>query len=289
MPELGTAQRGAAVAGSPAAPVEIELVHTEQDARAAVGVLAEVWPRADGKEPLPPELAWVFAHSGNYVAVARLDGVPVGAAIGFRGADHAGPLLHSHITGVLPRCQGAHVGYALKQHQRRWALGNGLDRVTWTFDPLVARNAYFNVMKLGARITSYFIDFYGPMDDGINVGDETDRCLAEWNLEGAAAVAAAAGESLALDVDTLAADGEHVVLHPDANGEPVERPAGGDVRLVRLPPDVVSLRHHEPALARAWRLALRAALVDAFGAGLAVVGVTRDATYLLSRPDRRFA
>src|ERR1044072_538946 len=119
--------------------VTLDLVHSEQDARAAVGVLAKVWSRVGGKEPLPPELAWVFAHSGHYVAIARQEGRPVGAAIGFRGEDGQGPLLHSHITGVLPNLQGLGVGYRLKQHQREWALANRLDRGTRTFDPLVAR------------------------------------------------------------------------------------------------------------------------------------------------------
>ena len=111
MTQTDASERGA---GATAADVTLELVHSEHDARAAVGVLAEVWPRAGGKEPLPPELAWVFAHSGNYVALARQGDRAVGAAIGFRGEDENGVLLHSHITGVVPDCQSHGVGYLLK-------------------------------------------------------------------------------------------------------------------------------------------------------------------------------
>ena len=102
-------------AATPASAGEltISLVDSEPEARAAVQALAQIWPRRDGKEPLPPELAWVFAHSGNYVAIANIAGEAVGAAIGFRGEDGDGLLLHSHIAGVLPKWQGSSVGYAL--------------------------------------------------------------------------------------------------------------------------------------------------------------------------------
>ena len=262
----------------------LELVHSERDARAAVNVLAQVWPRVDGKEPLPPELAWVFAHSGNYVAIARRGDQPVGAAIGFRGEDESGTLLHSHIAGVLPDRQSLGVGYQLKQHQRDWARSHGIDRVTWTFDPLVTRNAYFNVVKLGARLTTYYVDFYGPMDDAINNGDETDRCLVTWRLDSPAAHAAAAGMFAAADVDGIRAVGAVTVLAPDTAGAPAVTSASGDLRLLQLPDDIVAVRHRDADLARAWRLALREVLVAAFADGLEVVGVDRDGWYVLGRP-----
>ncbi len=264
-------------------PVSIDLVHTEAEARDAVRALASVWSREDGKEPLPPELAWVFAHSGNYVAVARAEGSVVGAAIGFRGHDEHGAMLHSHIAGVVPSKQGASVGYALKQHQRSWSLEQGLDRITWTFDPLVARNAYFNVVKLGARLTRYYVDFYGPMDDGINTGDETDRCLVTWRLLDAPACAAAAGEFAAADLAGFRSAGATEIVRRGADDEPVRGPGGGDIRLVQVPDDVVALRRDRPELARAWRLALREALTTAFADGLEVVGVTRDSWYVVGR------
>jgi len=266
--------------GDPA--VTIDLARSEQDARAAVAVLAHVWSRADGGEPLPPELAWAFAHSGNYVALARRDGRVVGAAIGFRGDDGQAPLLHSHITGVLPGWQGHGVGYQLKQHQRAWAIAHGLDRVTWTFDPLVARNCYFNVVKLGAALTHYYVDFYGPMDDGINTGDETDRCLVTWRTASARAAEAAAGVFTATDLHAARAGGAVDVLRRDAAGGPqVQLDGAADVRLVQVPTDVIELRRRDPELAREWRLALREVLVAAFADGLEVVGVTHDGWYVV--------
>jgi predicted GNAT superfamily acetyltransferase len=265
------------------ARVTVELVHSERDARAAVDALALTWPRADGVAPLPPELAWVFAHSGNYVAVARDAGEVVGAAIGFRGYDDAGPLLHSHIAGVVPGRQGGGIGYLLKQHQRRWALAEGLDRVTWTFDPLVARNAYFNVVKLGAQLTHYYVDFYGPMDDGINTGDETDRCLVTWRLDAPRAQTAAGGVFAPADEAAWREAGAVDVLCADAGGSPMVTAADAERRLISVPPDAVALRQRDPELARKWRLALREVLVAAFADGLEVVGVSRSSCYAVAR------
>jgi predicted GNAT superfamily acetyltransferase len=270
-------------APAPAAPdFAVELVHTEADARAAVAALAQVWPRADGAEPLPPELAWVFAHSGNYVSVARTGGTVIGAAIGFHGVDEDGAHLHSHIAGVLPEWQGSNVGYALKQHQRRWAQQAGLDRITWTFDPLVARNAYFNVVKLGARLTRYYVDFYGPMTDGINSGDETDRCLVTWRLSDVAAQAAAEGRSTPADIDAARASGAGDLLVVGADGAPVRTTFDGALRLVQVPTDIVELRRTDPLRAQSWRVAMRDVLVAAFADGFEVVGASRDSWYVLA-------
>ena len=90
--------------------------------------------------------------------------------------------MHSHITGVLPDHQSHGLGRVLKQHQREWALARDVGHITWTFDPLVARNAHFNLRVLGTRVTEYLVNHYGPMDDGVNRGDETDRIMVSWAL-----------------------------------------------------------------------------------------------------------
>ena len=79
------------------------------------------------------------------------------------------------------RCAG--VGFELKQHQRRWCLERGVKTIEWTTDPLVRRNAYFNLTKLGARASDYLVNFYGAMTDGLNAGEESDRLLISWELE----------------------------------------------------------------------------------------------------------
>jgi predicted GNAT superfamily acetyltransferase len=264
--------------------VDFEFVRTEPQARAAVGVLAAVWLRGTD-EPVKPELALAFAHSGNYVVVVRKQGEVVGAAIGFRGADVDGPHLHSHIAGILPQYRGSGLGYALKQHQRSWALQQGLERVVWTFDPLVGRNTYFNVVKLGAALTTYYVNFYGAMRDGINSGDETDRCLATWRLSSSGVVSAAAGCFSPADLGQARADGAVEALCRRSDGGPELAATDAAIRLIQTPKDIVGLRQTDPALAHAWRVAMRQALTAAFADGLEVVGVTRDLWYVLAAAD----
>ena len=267
------------------AGVEVELIAGEAAAREAVDVLSRVWPHPDGGWPLNPELAWALAHSGNYVALARTPDGPVAAAVAFLGRDADGAHLHSHMVGVVAAHQGANIGFALKQHQRAWALGQGLDRITWTFDPLVVRNGYFNVMKLGARLTRYYVDFYGELGDDVNAGDETDRCLVTWWLTDDRVLRASAGEVPACDRGALVASGAAEVLGAGADGAPRVSPdETARVRLVHVPADAVGVRRADPGLSREWRHALRRVLTDAFSAGMQVTAVSRDGGYVLARP-----
>ena len=258
--------------------VAVSLASSQAETRQAVEVLAQIWS-ADSIQPLTPELTWALLHAGNYVALARCDGTVVGAAVAFRGYDEDGTHLHSHIAGVLPAYQGSSIGFALKQHQRQWALGQGIGRITWTFDPLVARNAYFNVVKLGATIAKYYENFYGPLDDDINVGDESDRCLASWQLDqprGAAMTTAAElRRQGAVDVLTVG----------DAGGPRVASShQAASLALAQLPTDIVTLRLTAPSLARDWRLALRSLLGPALRGGAEVSTVTRDGFLVVARP-----
>ena len=157
----------------------------------AAALLGEIWGVPD-KPPMNAELLRALAKADSYVAGAYDGATMVGVCVGFHAAP-AARAMHSHIAGVTPAMAGRHVGFALKLHQRAWCLDRGISLLEWTFDPLVARNAYFNLGKLGARVAEYLPDFYGAMGDGINRFDQTDRILVHWSLEDAAVVDACAG------------------------------------------------------------------------------------------------
>jgi predicted GNAT superfamily acetyltransferase len=201
----------------------------------------------------------------------------IAVAVGFFGVD----ALHSHVTGVDRAIGIPGVGFALKQHQRAWALERAITRICWTFVPLVARNAYFNLHKLGARATEYLTDFYAGLPDGVNRGDPTDRLYIVWDLESPAAVSAAAGHPVDLDA---AMSANAVTLVDRAEHGPVvsgERPTDGRAVRVAVPQDVEALRGRDPAAAARWRYAVRAAVRDALAAGYRVAGISRDDYYLL--------
>jgi predicted GNAT superfamily acetyltransferase len=266
------------------AGVKLAELHGIGELTEAAELFIEVWRTGRAEAPCTPALLRALAHSGNYVAGARRAGRLVGASVGFLYPAGDGAGLHSHITGVTDRDQAHGIGFALKQHQRAWALARGLEVVSWTFDPLVRRNAHLNLVKLGAEIVEYLPNFYGRMPDAINAGDETDRCLVSWWLAGERAVAASAAPAADPDVDALRRAGTPVVLDQDSAGRPVlggPAPPGATAMLVRVPDDIVAIRATDPVLARRWRAALRATMGEALGRGLAATGITRSGWYVL--------
>lgn len=223
----------------------------------------DIWHPAPHNPPVTIELMIGFAHTGNYVAGAYdEEGTLVGASVGFRAA---GRTLHSHVTGAVI---GRGIGRALKSHQREWCLKQGLDRITWTFDPLVRRNARFNLVKLGAMPEEYLENFYGKMADAINEGDASDRLLAVWRLTDTAEP----GEPPAAEA-----------LLSDEGGRPATKEVRGGTVLVGTPADVERLRREDPAAAAAWRLAVRDTLGRLIKAGWRVVGFTERGEYVIKQ------
>ena len=227
---------------------------------------------------ISPATLRAFEHTGNYVAGAFVEERLVGASVGFFAVNRS---LHSHITGIAPEHQGHGVGYALKQHQRAWALDRGVDTITWTFDPLVRRNAFFNLHKLGACLTAYLPDFYGAMTDGINAGDLSDRLSVCWQLTSPEAVAAAGGQVPEVDLAALRGAGRHVRLDRLDGERPEPRQPAEPPWLVAVPEDIERLRRTDAGLAKAWRLGVRAALLDGVAHDLRITAMSRDGWYVM--------
>lgn len=241
------------------ASLEIRTLDRADEMSAVVTMFQQVWGSVT---PLVGvEVLRAIAHSGGYVAGAFEHGNIVGASFGFLARHDGRPALHSHVTGILPGVQHSGVGRAMKNHQRAWAADQGLDWVTWTFDPLVRRNAWFNIEVLRARVAEYLVDFYGPMTDAVNRQDETDRLLMAW--------------SVADD----ASDRSHGDAGDTGGGTGGTSDSGGTIVEVDTPEDIVRLRRTDPNEAMAWRHRVRTELGDRLAAGATVVGFTRDGAY----------
>ncbi|TMC74087.1 MAG: GNAT family N-acetyltransferase [Chloroflexi bacterium] len=254
-----------------------------EDLRDLESLFTGIWERSE-EPPVNTDILRAMAHSGNYVAGAHVGGRLVGGLVGWLGVRPAQDLhLHSHILGVVPDSPVRGLGFELKQHQRRWCLDRGVKVAEWTTDPLVRRNAYFNLHKLGAEAREYLVNFYGAMSDGLNAGEESDRLLISWQLDSALAEAAAAGSASEPDVKELVAGGAVAVLSVGSAGDAVVRSSSARVLICQVPEDIVTLRRSDPAAARSWRVALRQALGDAFDAGYRVSGATRAGWYVLER------
>jgi predicted GNAT superfamily acetyltransferase len=227
--------------------LEIRELTDLADLHALADLFTAIW---GAPEPLVNgDLLRAMSKAGSYVGGAFVDGRLVGGCIGFHEAPET-RTLHSHIAGVLPAYVGRSIGLALKLHQRDWALARGISTIEWTYDQLVARNAHFNIVKLGARPVEYLTNFYGPMDDAINGVDESDRILIRWQL------------------DRVAPPGEE----------------SEETVWVATPTDIESLRMTDALAAARWRKQLRDELAPLMETGWQVVGFDRANGYLLAPP-----
>lgn len=231
--------------------LEIRLLETSDEMSTAVVVFQQVWGSVT--PIVGSELLRAIAHSGGYVAGAFDAGNMIGASFGFLGRHGDDGALHSHVTGILPGVQHSGVGRAMKNHQRGWAAAHDIPWITWTFDPLVRRNAWFNIGVLGCDVAEYLPNFYGTMHDSINGADDSDRLVVAWATADA-------------ETDT---------------GRTGDRPGAANTIEIPTPDDIIVLRRTDPAAALDWRMRVRAELGDRMTAGATVIGFTRDGCYVL--------
>jgi predicted GNAT superfamily acetyltransferase len=286
-PARGTvdAANDAAGAAATAAGVQIRELSEMADLQRFCALVDEIWHPKLGNEPVTAEFLRALAHSGNYVAAAFLGDELVGASVGFF-ASPAERAMHSHLAGVSTRLLGKHVGFALKLHQRAWALSRGVTVTTWTFDPLVCRNAYFNIAKLAARPAEYLPDFYGAMDDEINSGDDSDRLLVSWPLASDSVARASQGISTGVDAGELRTAGAVIALDCDPSGFPAiiqNDYATAPVVLVGVPSDIEATRRDNQEAAHQWRRVMRQVLGGLLADGGRVTGFDRSGWYVVQR------
>ena len=271
----------AADAAAVAAGVAVREVSDLLDLEEVVALFATIWGR-EANPPMTVELLRAFTKSGNYVGGAFENGRLVGACVGFFHAP-AEDALHSHIAGVHPGLNRRHVGFALKLHQRAWALLRGVSEIAWTFDPLVSRNAYFNLVKLGAQPAEYLRNFYGTMLDTINGDDDSDRLLVRWQLRSPGVVAACGGQYTPARLADELASGATVGLGISGEWAPVLGDLGGATVLVAVPRDIGDLRSADPALAARWRVSVREALSALLAEGGQIDGFDPAGWYVIRR------
>lgn len=208
------------------------------------------WSMDAGTE-ITPNLLQAMVHSGSYLSGAFIDNKIVGAAFAFP-ATNSGLHLHSHMTAVLPEFRDKGVGYALKIDQWKWAKKKNYSHLSWTFDPLVRRNAKLNIAKLGVDISAYHPNFYGDMPDALNAGDESDRLMVSWRT----------------DIDA-----------PKAR-ELITKPETGDI-LIEIPQDIVAIRSKNQSESMKWRRQVREQFLAAFEKNGKVIGFSANNEYVV--------
>src|SRR6266516_301995 len=225
-------------------PVDIRLVSTHDEFAACEAMSRDIWGAAE-RNVVPRELLLTIQHNGGLVHGAFLS---TGRLVGFCFA------FLCRRDGQLRLCS----------HQL------GVELVTWTFDPLEARNAYINLHRLGCIARVYDRDHYGVMEDELNRGLPSDRFEAEWWLR---------------RTRPLAAGDPVVMLRVGADGAPVREHldvSRGTTVLIGVPPDFQAVKRASLELALRWRMESRVAFEAALTAGLMAVDFRRDGTYVMA-------
>jgi predicted GNAT superfamily acetyltransferase len=256
-----------------ASGVVLRPLSTVEDLQGVGGVIDAVW----GPDAMPPALLRAFQHAGGVLVGAFAGREQVGFVLGFLGWED-GLHLHSHMLAVLPDRRLRGVGRALKLAQRASCLDRGIAQVRWTYDPLLAGNARFNLNLLGVVATAFLRDFYGAMPDRLNRGERSDRFEVRWDLASDRARHALEGD--------VSLEGGDLPSILDARGEPalpepvlLQSPIGAGCT-VSIPKDHLSLRSRDPALSARWRDAAAAAFDRCFAANLVATRVDPEGRYV---------
>lgn len=236
-----------------------------------------IWSESPADIVYAPMLTSI-ARNGGLVLGAFAEDRLVGFALAFLGMDTNQPdrpamanlKLCSKRLGILAAYRNHNIGYQLKLAQRDFAQKRSIRLITWTYDPLLSRNAYFNLRKLGCLVSRYHRDYYGTESPSLTILGSSDRLQADWwitsrrvaeRLEGSRGVLTLAqylgAETSILNPTTVTSEGFPVPA------EQIKQP-DGLFALVEIPTDYLRLAQTNLALARSWRTHSR----EVFGAVL---------------------
>jgi predicted GNAT superfamily acetyltransferase len=267
------------------APV-IRVLESPEDMTAVEALQRAVWPGSE-TDVVPAHMLITAVHNGGLLVGAFADDQLIGFVFGFPGIeftpDGPRPKHCSHMMGILPNQRDSGIGFALKRAQWQMVRHQGLDHITWTYDPLLSRNAYLNIAKLGAVCNTYRRSEYGDMRDGLNAGLPSDRFLVDWWINTRRVdrrLSKRARRPLKLD-DFSKAELQPLYslqLRADQLPQPPEHfsPLNGNLTLAEIPSNFSTLKAVDFSLARDWRFFSREVFETAFAEGYIVTDFIYD-------------
>ena len=237
-------------------PILIRELLTISDQNIGLDLFDTIWPLPGGGREIPQNLMQALVHNGAYCVGAFRGDEILGATFGFIGIT-GGTHLHSHMSAVDPESRDLGVGALMKRHQYTWAFERNIPFISWTFDPLVRKNAGFNISKLGVEVSAYYPDFYGSMPDLVNAGDASDRIMVKW----------------------------HVSSDTPPSSNALSHLPNGAISIA-ISEDIVMLRATSVDEAMVERLRVRAEFLEAFKNGYKVIGFSNTDGYILSKETK---
>ncbi len=276
--------------------IEIRPIQTHDEYLAVEQIQREAWRKRD--IIIVPDHLLITVQKNGGLVLGAFEVLPeegrerlIGFVFGFVGRLPDGKVKHcSHMAGVLPAYQSQNVGYRLKLAQREHVLAQGMDLITWTFDPLESRNAYLNFHKLGATCGTYLRDLYGSMRDGLNAGLLSDRFQVDWHIVSDHVTSRLRCDWVGPSLSALQDDGVPILnrLLPGDPPHPPQTvlPLEGDRLLIPIPAHFQAIKSADLGLAHAWREHTRALFEPAFAEGYTVVDLlfeNEQSCYLLEK------
>ena len=252
----------------------IRLIETPEEMVLVEELQRLVWPDSE-TDVVPLHMLITAVHNGGLVLGAFQKEEMIGFVFGFPGLDGTPdgprPKHCSHMMGIHPDHRDKGMGFALKRAQWQMVRHQGLDHITWTYDPLLSRNAYLNIAKLGAVCSTYRCSEYGDMRDGLNAGLPSDRFQLDWWINTQRVLSRLGKRPRpALKLMHTRRAGLHPFypLHTNSRGwvHPPEEVPPFDDRLLmaEIPADFPALKSADFALARDWRFFTRELFETAF-------------------------
>lgn len=269
--------------------LNIHLIETPEEMKLIEDLQRTIWPDSE-TDIVPMHMLITAVHNGGLVLGAFVEEKLIGFLFGFPGLegtpDGPRPKHCSHMMGILPDHRDGGAGFALKRAQWQMVRHQGLDHITWTYDPLLSRNAHLNIAKLGAVCTTYRRAEYCEMRDGLNAGLPSDRFQVDWWINTRRVerrLSKRARRPLKLENFSKADLQPLYSLHSQAEGwsRPPEHfsPLDGKLALAEIPSDFGPLKEADFALARDWRFFTRELFETAFHSGYIVTDFVYDGGY----------
>ncbi len=239
----------------------VRLCRSVDELKACAGLQKEIWGYSEA-EVYPARLFVNISRGGGHVLGAYSPGSELIGFVASMPAWHgAKRYFHSLSLGVKAGYENLGLGKTLKLEQRKLALKSRVRLIEWTFDPLRAKNAFFNIVRLGAIVRRYVPDYYGPVASRLQLGLPSDRLIAEWQLSSARVKRA-------------------------LTGRPASSQRKPETVTVEMPNDLETLVATDPRRARDWQSSVRRSLQRCFRRGLAITGFKRGehtSHYVLER------
>ena len=296
-------------------PYLLRVLDTPEEMAKIRELRRDIW-QGDESDLVPDHLLLTFAHNGGLVMGAyqlpadaaegqssaqgldagEENNLPpgsrmIGFVYGFPGLyktpDGQRVKFCSHELGVLPEMRGRGIGFALKRAQWQMVRNQGIDRITWTYDPLQSRNAYLNMTRLGTVCNTYIRDAYGELTDRLNAGVSTDRFQVDWWVNtNRVQRRLSRNARIKLDLAHYLASGAEIINPTESGPDSFPRPVTDQLPpeletgwsdteqppfiLLEIPADITAMKASHMQLAQTWRLHTRALFEKLFGYGYLV-------------------